>query len=144
MRLSLFFLFDTPTPHPHPSGAQLQAAVDLEWKSNSRPLAVFPDPRALARRSWELRRLPQAEHRAGMQPQQRRWGARVQGVMDSFPKSTLKRPAKKKLCELGVYSPHSLLPVDVLTLHSAATALKCLAGMFSWEISVQESLSEGF
>lgn len=40
--------------------------------------------------------------------------------------------------------PHSLLPDDVLTLHSAATALKCLAGMFSWEISVQESLSGGF
>lgn len=85
------------SPKPPPSGAQLQAAIDLEWKSNSQPLAAFPEPHAPAEHSWEQRRLRQAERHAGIQPRQRRRGPGVQEGINSFPKSTLKKPAKTEV-----------------------------------------------
>lgn len=70
-----------------------------------------------------------------------RLGDEVQENLDFLPQPVLKRPGReKKLCKssFAVFSP-PLLPVCASALHSAAATLKCLAGMFSWQVFIWES-----
>lgn len=120
----------------------------LNGSQTPSPSQCFQEPWSPAGQFWELVQLHQAKHHAGMQAVLRQLGDEVQENLDSFPKSILKRPGKKRSCvRVEVYPPPpppTLLPVDISALYSAATALKCPAGIFSWDISVQESITGGF
>lgn len=78
----------------------------LNGSQTPSPSQCFQEPWSPAGQFWELVQLHQAKHHAGMQAVLRQLGDEVQENLDSFPKSILKRPGKKRSCvRVEVYPP---------------------------------------
>lgn len=95
-----------------------------------------------AGRFGEFVQLHQAKQRARAPGLYRQLGDEVQENLDFLPQPVLKRPGRKSCVRVHLlffFSPPPLLPVCASALHSAAATLKCLAGTFSWQVSIWES-----